>query len=59
MQFQGLSLTDFFNAALTTPNINCSFVKVLSGINDSSVQQGFRITTSSGSNLVGLQLPAA
>ena len=55
---QGLSLTDFFNAALTTPNINCSFTKVLSGINDSSVQQGFRITTSSGSNLVGLQLPA-
>ena len=54
----GLSLTDFFNAALSVPQQSCSFTKVLSGINDSSVQQGFKITASSGSNLVSLQIPA-
>ena len=55
---QGTSLTDFFNASLTVPPNSCSFAKVLSGINDSTVQQGFAITASSGSNLIGLQIPA-
>ncbi len=55
---QGTSLTDKFNAIITPPSDGCSFVKQLSGIDDSTTQQPFRITSTPGSNIVGLQIPA-
>ncbi len=55
---QGTSLTDKFNSIITPPSDSCSFVKTLSGIDDSTTQQPFRITSSPGSNIVGLQIPA-
>jgi len=55
----GNSLTDFFNAALVPPSINCGFVTALTSINSNTAQQGIRIVTSSGSDEIGLQLLAA
>ena len=52
---QGGSLTDKFNNDLAIPSITCTFTKVISGIDSSTDQQGFRITATPGSNVIGLQ----
>ena len=55
---QGTSLTDKFNSIITPPNINCTFTKTLSGIDDTTQQQPWRFTATAGSNIIGLQIPA-
>ena len=55
---QGTSLTDKFNAAIVAPSEDCTFTKTLSGIDDQTVQQPFRITATAGSNIISLQIPA-
>mgnify|MGYP004448627163 FL=1 len=52
---QGGSLTDKFNNDLALPSITCTFTKVISSIDSSTAQQGFRITAAPGSNIIGLQ----
>ena len=54
----GFSLTDRFNAALVAPQNQCNFTKTLSSVNDSTNQQGFRLTTSAGSNSFTIQMLA-
>ena len=51
----GRSFTDQFNATVVAPAINCTFTKENSGITSSSTQQGFSITSSPGSNNIGIQ----
>ena len=56
---QGGSLTDRFNNDLALPSVGaCVFSKEISGIDSSSAQQGFRITATPGSNIIGLQVIA-
>ena len=52
---QGGSLTDKFNNDLALPSITCTFTKVISGIDSSTAQQGFRITGTPGSDIIKLQ----
>jgi len=54
----GNSLTDLFNASLVAPSTSCNFTKVLSSVNNSTDQQGFRITKAQGSNNISLQMLA-
>ena len=55
----GTSLTDSFNSTLVPPSTGCTFVTALTAINDSTSQQGIRITKAQGSNDISLQLLAA
>ena len=51
----GRSFTDQFNATVQAPNINCTFTKHNSSITNTTAQQGFAITSNSGSNSIGIQ----
>ena len=51
----GRSFTDQFNATVVAPAINCTFTKQNSGITSAVSQQGFAITSTPGSNNIGIQ----
>jgi len=55
---QGNSLTDKFNAALVPPSTSCTFSKLNSSITNPTTQEGFSITSSPASQVIGLQVIA-
>ena len=52
---QGGSITDKFNNDLALPSTTCTFTKALSGIDDATAQQPFRITALPGSDVIKIQ----
>lgn len=55
---QGGSLTDRFNTDLQVPSQICTFTKQLSGVTSSTALQGWPISTTPGSSIIGLQVIA-